>query len=324
MAARSARPRDKPWCPGVCGARHLLASGPVRLAGCRDRPPPTPAGPFVPRCLLLSKTCPACGTGNRPIARFCKQCATPLEPAAAADGAGARAAAAEPAPHVPCADCGAPNRAVARFCRRCGLAMVGGPQAGAPPLLRQPDRGAGPARAATTPAAASGRMPRQRLLWQLLFLVGLLAAAVLWWQRGSAPPPAADGPVEEFLDTPSAPAPSASQEPAPEPAAEPLPPALPSSSPSSAASAVHAAPAAQAAPRIRAQRPATAPPAPPAPAVATGPDAACADSNRFTHSVCLGIQCLKDAFRRHPTCVRLDNEARQRRQRESEHGLVGG
>jgi hypothetical protein len=58
--------------------------------------------------------------------------------------------------------------------------------------------------------------------------------------------------------------------------------------------------------------------------VISGPEAACADSGRFTHSVCLGIQCLKAEFRRHPTCVRLDNEARERRQRERDHGLVGG
>jgi len=50
----------------------------------------------------------------------------------------------------------------------------------------------------------------------------------------------------------------------------------------------------------------------------------CADSHSgLARSLCIGMQCFKSEFRRHPTCARLENEAREQRRREIEQGLVG-
>jgi hypothetical protein len=291
----------------------------------------------------MSKTCPACGTGNRPLARFCRKCASPL-PAAEPSAADRVRAGPDPAAgerHTPCASCGKPNRSVALFCRSCGVAMAA-PAAAAPPRA--------PAPRAVRPARPSVATAPRRPLWLVLILAMLLGSAMLWWQRGSAPTPTE--PVEEILSTPAMPqdatatpvtAPTAPLPPTPTPAAEPAP-AMAAATASAAAAAAPVASAPQAsAPAPEAAgaaeptpppKPAAARPAPrlapapraPASSVAAGPlspDDACADRNAFTRAVCVSVQCVKSAYRRHPTCVRLENEARERRRYEAELGAGG-
>lgn len=298
----------------------------------------------------MSKTCPACGTGNRPLARFCRKCASPLPATvpSAAERVRAGHDHASDERRTPCASCGKPNRSVALFCRSCGVAM-------AVPAAATPLRSlAAPAvRAARPPAATAPRRP----LWLVLILALLLGSAMLWWQRGSAP--VAAEPVEEILSTPAIPQdaaappaaagpepapPTSPASPAPTPSTDPLPPigalatgaaaaasALAASAPEASAPVTEAASTTDPAPP---PKPAAAKPAPrlaPAPrtpasnvaAAPLSPDDACADRNAFTRAVCVSVQCVKSAYRRHPTCVRLENEARERRRYEAELGAGG-
>src|SRR5437867_940148 len=66
--------------------------------------------------------CPSCGHGNRPGARFCDSCGSPLE--------------------VRCAQCGNALRAGARFCDSCGTPVTtgGAPAAPSPSRSERPHR----------------------------------------------------------------------------------------------------------------------------------------------------------------------------------------
>jgi hypothetical protein len=48
--------------------------------------------------------CTSCGTGNREGAKFCNECAAPIE--------------------VSCARCGSRNKQGAKFCDECGTSLV--------------------------------------------------------------------------------------------------------------------------------------------------------------------------------------------------------
>lgn len=299
----------------------------------------------------MSKTCPACSTGNRPIARFCKKCAAPLTPAPAAPAAVRTA----------CAACGKPNRAGAHFCRSCGQAMDSTAVAAIAPRLVQPDQPTGAAAGVGAPGStASPRRPA--VLAVCLALVLALALAAWWLQRNGAastaapellaPTTAPAAPLEQTPAGPSQPVEPASEAASgvPEPAiampaapqAEPSasvpiaaqatapPPPAPRPTPDTATepsastgdastpSGALPAPAAPAAVRAR-------PVAPPRqPAARRGPETACADSNALARTLCISFQCVKSEFRQHPTCVRLENEARERRQFEIDNGMVGG
>ncbi|MEA3309946.1 MAG: inactive serine/threonine-protein kinase VRK3, partial [Chloroflexota bacterium] len=72
---------------------------------CRQCCSPLPAAPLV--------TCPHCGATLRQEARFCKECGKPVA-AAAAPVTGAR---------IPCPHCGKAVRPQARFCPHCGASL---------------------------------------------------------------------------------------------------------------------------------------------------------------------------------------------------------
>lgn len=272
----------------------------------------------------MSTTCPACGAGNRPIARFCKRCATPLQPAVSAGAATARVQ------HLNCGSCGRTNRGQARFCRHCGTALAA---PGAPELLRA----AAPATDRAAEAAQRGRglrqapVPRRNRTWLVLVLALVVGVAALLGQRIGVSP---DIPPAEQDTRPPAAAPADRAPPAPpptEPAAAPpaaaVVPVEPSAAPAPAMEPSPAAADPAVAPLARpaVQRPAgaRAPASAPAPR-APSPADACTDRGELTRPLCISVQCLQSAFRNHPLCVRLENETRERRERELEQGLVGG
>lgn len=61
-----------------------------------------------------ARTCGSCMTANRPAARYCRNCAAPL------DRAGGAAGPQHASASTYCPTCGAENRALARHCRYCG------------------------------------------------------------------------------------------------------------------------------------------------------------------------------------------------------------
>lgn len=340
MAAGPQSLHDRPARSGICPGAHLLAS-----ARPGHRAPPRPESPPSTRCFPMSKTCPACGTGNRPVARFCKKCATPLVPA----GAVAQVVAASPrAARTVCSACRKPNRAAARYCRSCGQPMV--PAALTPPL-RQPTRPEpGLPTAPPGPVRPAQAGPRRRPM-TLAAVLALLAVAALWWQRGSGPAPVAPAATPASAapaaQAPAVAEPAAAMNPASAPptqaASMPRSPAPPDvSTPQGQVPSTQAAPvetSGQASARTEpaapqgAAKPAATPPlvaravpAAPArqPATRPGPEAACVDSSALTRTLCISIQCFKSEFRQHPTCARLENEARERQKRDIDQGMVGG
>jgi hypothetical protein len=170
----------------------------------------------------------------------------------------------------------------------------------------------------------------------------VLVAAVLWWQRGASTPlpEPTNAPAEQAVsDTPQPPASVAAPD---MPAVQPLHPRTtptPGPAPQEQQSLPAAAePAASPPPEAPAPQAETTAPAPPpvarparpprqnaAPAAERSPESVCAESSGgVPRALCIGVQCFKSEFRRHPTCVRLENEVRERRQREIDQGLVGG
>lgn len=286
----------------------------------------------------MSHPCPSCGTDNRLVARFCKHCAAALTPVVPPPPAPQPATAAR----VFCTSCGKPNTAQARFCRACGTAMTG-LEAAVPPVVEPP---------LSVPAAlqadqAPGGQPRWPVLLAMLALLVLLAATAFWWQQrntATLTPAARAEPIEEILVdaqrspvTPAEPptaliaptAPAVAAAPEPPPVAAPVDTvrAPAAAAPAPTATARTAAPPRTAPPAAAA--PVTAPPparnrAPEGSVAVASPEASCADRNNFTRPFCVSVQCFKSEFRRHPTCLRLADEARQRRQYEQDHNLSGG
>ncbi len=244
---------------------------------------------------------------------------------------------------IDCTACGKPNRAGALFCRSCGQAFDSAAAQPVTPRLRQPDLRDAPA---VPPAAAAPQeqpTARPRPFTTLLLLLIVLVAAVLWWQRGTATSPLEPVPAPAGQAVGGAPQPptsaaaserQAEQTPSPQTAAAPAP-----AGPQETLDQTTAAKPASDGPAVAPALPieAAAPAAPPAarvtrpqrqnaaPVAERSPESVCAESSGgVPPSLCIGVQCFKSEFRRHPTCMRLENEARERRQREIDQGLVGG
>ena len=264
----------------------------------------------------MQRICPVCETANRPNARYCRKCATPL-----------------PTDEAPYAQT----------------------QIFVPSESFDPD-GTSPAAQPTRPIeldepGASARKAQRRVLAGFVVATLVLGMA-FWWKQRSDNTPA---PVAEPVLA-SAPAPMpAVVEPTPAPPprppasteaaqAAPVQPVQPAQSAQSAQPAPPPRRVAPARPRARASAPAPVPiaptpaPAPAPPPVAPAPAAvvvppppaappppaspsqACADRGFFTRTACIAEQCETPRFNRHPQCVQLREDQR----RETEIRQSGG
>lgn len=252
----------------------------------------------------MQRICPVCETANRPNARYCRKCATPL-----------------PTDEAPYAQT----------------------QIFVPSESFDPD-GTSPAAQPTRPIeldepGASARKAQRRVLAGFVVATLVLGMA-FWWKQRSDNTPA---PVAEPVLA-SAPAPMpAPVEPTPPPR-PPASTEAAQAAPVQSAQSAPPRRVATARPRVRASAPAPVPiaptpaPAPAPPPVAPAPAAvvvppppaappppaspsqACADRGFFTRTACVAEQCETPRFNRHPQCVQLREDQR----RETEIRQSGG
>lgn len=256
----------------------------------------------------MQRICPVCETANRPNARYCRKCATPL-----------------PTHEAPYAQ-------TQIFVPSESLPVDGAEEAGP---FSQPTRPIG-----LDDARREARNANRRVIIGFATVALVLSAAFWWKQRmqdapapsaaatatgaAAAPapspsPPAAVSPVAAVRPTQVGAPTTATAAPPTRPAAKARAPRARASAPTRVASAPVPAPAPvptppPSAPVASVPKPAAAPPPP------ASPSQACSGKNFLSMAICITDQCGKPQFANHPQCVRLREEAR----RVEEERQLGG